>query len=414
HKGRGEGNLLDFTELPPTGDLYGGGDVIAEAEALWGSAWKMPHCQFLTGGSTQGLQTAFFAACHPGEEVLLDRASHRAVHNALALLDLHPHYLMRDGETPILPSDVENFLKTHQKVKTVCITSPTYYGVLSDIPKIAHAVHEHGGILLVDAAHGGHLPFLGANPFLGADLVVTSAHKTLPALGQSALLFSSERFGAEALRKAAAITGTSSPSYLIMASLDRARAHMEGQGKRDYEKTILSVQKLRETFPSLQGANLDPARFTLLCSDGFALQNALETQNIYPEMADKNHVVFICTCNDKQEDFDKLEVALQSPVSLPPRGPNALWAFGLNEPFLNPWCPSSQAGADEGVPRPIVALSPRAALFSPKEILPLSAAEGRISAVQIAPYPPGVPIVAPGEVISKKHLAYLARIGYNM
>ncbi|MEG0440969.1 MAG: aminotransferase class V-fold PLP-dependent enzyme, partial [Oscillospiraceae bacterium] len=223
HKGRGEGNLLDFTELPPTGDLYGGGDVIAEAEALWAAAWKMPHCQFLTGGSTQGLQTAFFAACHPGEEVLLDRASHRAVHNALALLDLHPHYLMRDGETPILPSDVENFLKTHEKVKTVCITSPTYYGVLSDIPEIAHVVHSHGGVLLVDAAHGAHLPFLGANPFLGADLVVTSAHKTLPALGQSALIFSSERFTVEALRKAAAITGTSSPSYLIMASLDRAR-----------------------------------------------------------------------------------------------------------------------------------------------------------------------------------------------
>ncbi|MEG0755155.1 MAG: aminotransferase class V-fold PLP-dependent enzyme, partial [Oscillospiraceae bacterium] len=355
HKGRGEGNLLDFTELPPTGDLYGGGDVIAEAEALWADAWKMPHCQFLTGGSTQGLQTAFFAACHPGEEVLLDRASHRAVHNALALLDLHPHYLMRDGETPILPSDVENFLKTHQKVKTVCITSPTYYGVLSDIPEIAHVVHEHGGILLVDAAHGGHLPFLVANPFLGADLVVTSAHKTLPALGQSALIFSSERFGAETLRKAAAITGTSSPSYLIMASLDRARAHMEGQGKRDYAKTILSVQKLRETFPSLQGANLDPARFTLLCSDGFALQNALEAQNIYPEMADQNHVVFICTCNDKPEDFETLTNALTAlvpPQESLPQGEGAQCAH---------W-------ADEGVPRPnvvpipTIALSPRAAL----------------------------------------------------
>ncbi|MEG1430709.1 MAG: amino acid decarboxylase, partial [Oscillospiraceae bacterium] len=128
--------------------------------------------------------------------------------------------------------------------------------------------------------------------------------------------------------------------------------------------------------------------------DGFALQNALEAQNIYPEMADQNHVVFICTCNDEQEDFEKLTKALQS---LP-----------LSE--------GAQCAhrAEEAVPIPTIALSPRAALFSPKEILSLSAAEGRISAVQIAPYPPGVPIVAPGEVISKKHLAYLARIGYNM
>ncbi|MEG0597585.1 MAG: amino acid decarboxylase, partial [Oscillospiraceae bacterium] len=267
------------------------------------------------------------------------------------------------------------------------------------------------GVLLVDAAHGAHLPFLGENPFLGADLVVTSAHKTLPALGQSALIFSSARFTAETLRKAAAITGTSSPSYLIMASLDRARAHMEGQGKRDYAKTILSVQKLRETFPSLQGANLDPARFTLLCSDGFALQNALEAQNIYPEMADQNHVVFICTCNDNLEDFEKLEVALQSPVSLP-QGEGAQCAHWADEGVPRPIV--AHTGAKEAVPTPTIALSPRLALFSPKETLSLSAAEGRISAVQIAPYPPGVPIVAPGEVISKKHLAYLARIGYNM
>ncbi|MEG2959712.1 MAG: hypothetical protein RR828_08255, partial [Oscillospiraceae bacterium] len=187
--------------------------------------------------------------------------------------------------------------------------------------------------------------------------------------------------------------------------LDRARAHMEGQGKRDYEKTILSVQKLRETFPSLQGANLDPARFTLLCSDGFALQNALEAQNIYPEMADQNHVVFICTCNDNLEDFEKLTKALQSlpPQESLPQGEGAQCAHWADEGVPRPNV--AQAGAKEAVPTPTIALSPRAALFSPKETLSLSAAEGRISAVQIAPYPPGVPIVAPGEVISKKHLA---------
>ncbi|MEG2421136.1 MAG: aminotransferase class V-fold PLP-dependent enzyme [Oscillospiraceae bacterium] len=393
---------LDLTELPPTGNLYVGGDAIAQAEALWASAWGMPHCQFLTGGSTQGLHAAFFAACRPGDRVLIDRACHKAVYTALALVDARPHYLLRNMETPISPSDVENFFATHPKVKTFCMVSPTYYGVLSDIPAIAAAVHAHGGTLVVDAAHGAHLPFLGENPFLGADLVVTSAHKTLPALGQGALLFSGGKFSPEDLRRAAAVTGTSSPSYLVLASLDLARGHMMEQGRGDYEKTIAQVQKLRDFFPSLRGKNLDPARFTLLCDDGFALQEALYAQNIYPEMADKRHVVFVCTESDKPKDFTALAKALQD--QSPP----------LSDPSRQTPDRGARPTPPPKVPAPVVTRTPRAGLFAPKERVPLPAAVGRISAQILAPYPPGVPVLAPGELISKKHLAYLTEIGYNI
>src|SRR5699024_2446886 len=136
-------STLDFTELPPTGDRYAGGDAIEAAEALWAKAFRMAHCLFLTGGATQGVQAALALACRPGDAVLLDRGSHRSAYNALALLDLRPVYLERPwlpqaGVTgPVSPQSVEQALKTRPEIKTVCITSPTYYGVLSDLPALA-------------------------------------------------------------------------------------------------------------------------------------------------------------------------------------------------------------------------------------------------------------------------------------
>ena len=187
-------SALDFTELPPTGDLFSGGDAIEAAEALWAKVFRMAHCLFLTGGATQGVQAALALACRPGDAVLLDRGSHRSAYNALALLDLRPVYLERPwlpqaGVTgPVSPQSVEQALKTRPDIKTVCITSPTYYGVLSDLPALAAVCRAHGAVLVVDGAHGAHLPFLGNFDLAAADLAVVSAHKTLPAPGQSALL----------------------------------------------------------------------------------------------------------------------------------------------------------------------------------------------------------------------------------
>ena len=314
---------IDFTELPPTGDLFSGGGAIGAAEALWAKVFHMASCLFLTGGSTQGVHAALALACKPGETVLLDRGSHRSAYNALALLDLKPVYLERpwlasEGITgPISPSSVAQALEEHPEAKTLCITSPTYYGVLSDLPALAELMHRRGGVLVVDGAHGAHLPFLGNDHLSAADLVVTSAHKTLPALGQSALLLAGERFPHAGLRRAASLYGSSSPSYPMMACLDLCRAWMEEEGAAAYRAALDAVA----------------------WGDG-------------------------------------------APLPPPPPPPEAV-------------------------------LTPRQALFSPRISLPLSAAEGRICAQQVAPYPPGVPIFAPGERICKKTIAYLKQIGYN-
>ena len=317
---------LDFTELPPTGDLFSPGGPIEAAEKLWAAAFGMSACLFLTGGSTQGLHTALTLACSVGGGVLVDRGCHRSVYHSMALLDLQPVYLPRpwlteEGVTgPISPQLVDNELKNHPDIKTVCITSPTYYGVLSDIFAIAQVVHAHGGTLVVDGAHGAHLPFLGLEAYGGADLVVCSAHKTLPAPGQTALLFSSGTYSLDDLRRAGSIYGSSSPSYPMMAALDLCRAALEDGGAAAYGAVAEEVAALRAELPALRprpDLALDPCRLVLSVRDGFGVKGALEGQGVYPEMADVGHVVFIATCADGAAEFARLRAALEG-LSLPP------------------------------------------------------------------------------------------------
>ena len=388
---------LDVTEVEPTGDLFSGGEPFDQAQALWARHFGMEDCLFLTGGSTLGLHAALALFCRPGDHVLIDRGCHRAVYNAMALLDLEPVYLPRPwraGEGiagPISPQDVENLLDSHPNIKTVCITSPTYSGVLSDVAELSHLIHARGGKLIVDGAHGAHLPFLGVDAFSGCDALICSAHKTLPALGQSALLFTNG-VDPRRVRQMTSVFGSSSPSYPMMISLDCARDYLEGEGAEEYRRVARRTAALRAAFPSLQEGELrlDPTRLTLTSPDGNALARALEGENIWPEMADSGHVVLILTAQDREEDLNRLEEALERHRDL------------LGAPPILPPPP---------LPQPACSL--REALFAPVERLPLSDCLGRVAAGQLAPYPPGVPVVAPGEVILEKELAYLKEIGYN-
>lgn len=388
---------LDVTELPPTGNLYTAGAPFDEAQRLWAELFGFEYCQFLTGGSTMGIHTGLALCARPGSRVLMDRNCHRAAFNALALLDLEPVYLERlwlESENligPVSPESVEKTLCQNPDIKTVCITSPTYAGVLSDVGEISRIVHAHGGKLFVDGAHGAHLPFLGLAPFSGADLVAVSAHKTLPAMGQSAFLFANG-FDPDLVRLRASVYGSSSPSYPMMASMDAARDWLLGEGAYEYRRTACRVIELRQYVPCLgEPLSLDPCRFTLKVQNGPAFTKALEERGVYPEMEDGGHVVFICTAQDDDGDFHRLGLALEE-----------------LRPLMGD-CPAIPAP-----PLPEQAVSPRQALFSPSGVRPLADCEGEIAAAQIAPYPPGVPVVAPGERITKKELAYLKEIGYNM
>ena len=389
---------LDVTELSSTGNLYTAGAPFDEARRLWAEVFGFEFCQFLTGGSTMGVHTGLALCTRPGSRVLIDRGCHRAVFHALALLDLEPVWLERPWLAdenlagPISLETVERQLSKNPDIKTVCITSPTYAGMLSDVGEISGVVHARGGKLFVDGAHGAHLPFLGLLPFSGADAVTVSAHKTLPAMGQSALLFTSG-FEPDRVRQLASVFGTSSPSYPMMASMDAARDWLlSGEGRAAYRRTACCVTELRQKFPSLGGDHaLDPCRLTLKVQDGPSFAKQLEKRGIYPEMEDGGHVVLICTAQDNGEDFLRLERILTELRA----------QMGGCPPIPAP-------------PLPQKILSPRQALFAPGKTRPLRDCEGEIAASQIAPYPPGVPVIAPGEQITKKELSYLKEIGYNM
>lgn len=396
---------IDYTEIPPTGNLYTGEGPIAEAEHLAAQCWGAAQAYFLTGGSSQGVKAGLALLCAPEDTILLDRNAHKSFFSAMALLDLAPVYLPAPT-----PEAVERALQAHPQIKTVCITSPTYYGRIAPVAEIAAVCKTHGARLLVDEAHGAHFPFVGLGPCAagrGAAVSISSAHKTLPALGSSALLFTDDSLAAEDVREKTALFGTSSPSYALMASIDWARAYLEGEGGAAYRRAAKAVAALREeingrgVFHALcekDGHPLDPTRLTVHTATGGlsgrdAARFLQEMCHIFPEMDDRDHVVFIVTGSDTAEDLNRLGRALEEMEALAdPKAPL-------------PPCPA--------VPEAQRVLPIRAALFSPRERKALRDCVGRVSAVSIAPYPPGVPVVAPGERIGAEILSYLRAIGYD-
>ncbi len=403
---------IDFTELPGTGNLYLADGPIHEAELSFARFAGAERCCFLTGGSTLGLYAMLAAAARPGERVLLDRGSHKAAYNACAVLGLEAEYLYAPLLSPfgiasgITPEALDAALEKG-RFRAVLVTSPTYYGICLPLRELAETAHRHGVLLLVDGAHGAHFPAVGLPSAcaLGADAEVCSAHKTLPALGQTALLYSSASLEAP-LRGAASVFGTSSPSYLLMASMDLGRDALEGADGVRYraaaEKTdALRRQLLQETpflplTPELAGRPLDPCRLTVCTAagglTGFEAEALLRGKHgVYCEMADDRNLVFILTCADTPADFDRLRGAL---AALPFSG------GGLLPP-------------PEETPRAQRILSLREAFFSPKEEVLQAEAEGAVCGGLFAPYPPGIPILAYGEKIEKIHLAYLRKKRYN-
>ncbi len=413
HHGRdllnlGDWTALDRTEHSVTGDLFQGGDAIEEAEQLWAKRWGAEGCLFLTGGSTQGNHTALHL-CGAGVTVLADRGIHRSLWNGMALLDMTPVCLERPWNEkeeitgPITRELVEQAWQAYPQARAVILTSPTYYGVISDIPGISAFCHEKGMKLIVDCAHGAHLPWIGLpTPCCqGADLTIISAHKELPAPGQTALLLYNG-VSPEAVRRAASIYGSSSPSYWMMAALDKTLEWMEGDnGYRTLVEELLPPfrQALAEETRFRPVKTGDPARLVISTAQtgytGFQAAERLEQLGIYVEMADLSHLVCITTCADDGAVFRRLLAALKEIDGAAPGG-------RPREVLPPPPAPPERV------------CSLRQAMFGPRERRSLAECRGRISAGQIAPYPPGVPVIAPGERIEKKHLAYLQKIGYNI
>ena len=382
---------LDLTELPDTGSLYDGGGPIEEAERLAAALFGTARTCLSAGGCTLCIQAMLRLAAPGGGKVLCSRAVHRSAVGAMALLGIEPVWAMSEDLIPAI--------EAVNGAKAVYVTSPNYYGQLLDIGAIAAACRRKNLPLLVDCAHGAHLFF--TNPKLhplaqGASMTADSAHKTLGVLtGGAWLNIGDARFAADA-KDAMALFGSTSPSFPVLASLDLCREWLEANADA-FPSLQERVERLRDFalsrgIPSAAGP-ADPTRLTLdTAAAGLSGTEAAErfrAAGVEPEYADSSCVVLIATPFNTGEDFLRLEKAIGLlPVGEPlPR-----------RPALPPLPPA-------GLPL-------REALLSPSRTVPLEKAVGKPAASIACPCPPGIPVVMPGELVTKETADFLRGYGF--
>lgn len=407
---------LDLTELPDTGSLYDGGDVIEAAERLAAAAFGARDTLFSAGGCTLCIQTMLALGVGAGGRVLMARTAHRSAVHAAVLLGLSPVWLWpRQDAAGVLPpdaADVEAALAQNDAIRAVYVTSPDYAGNLCDIPALASVCRRHNAALLVDNAHGSHLGAFGLHPLaLGADMTADSAHKTLPVLTGGAMLHIADTPRTAAITRQAAkaamgLFGSTSPSFPVLASLDLARDWWAREGIDAFRRTAERTAALRE-LAARQGVEAypgralrDPTRLTLdLSADGrsaVAAADWFRQRRCEPEYADDRYLVFILTPGNTAGDIARLQEALcalpDARLPLHTRG-----AFPLFAPDA----------------RPRAILSPRDAALSESEEVPMTAAAGRIAARTVCPCPPGVPAIVPGERFTPALTAALSDCGFT-
>ena len=406
---------IDFTETRATGDLYLGQGPIRDAEIAAARYFSAADCFFLTGGSSQGILAILATAVGRGGAVLLDRECHKSVCHACALLDITPYFVSApliepfavSGELPV--DAVERQLVEHPDIRAVLVTSPTYYGVRRALPALSDLCRAFGKQLLVDAAHGAHFPAVGlmTPTQQGADMAVLSMHKTLPCLGQGAVVLAGAGVDKHALRENTALFGTSSPSYPIMASIDLARAYIEGPGRAAYLRAAEACGDLRTYIARRTGFTplteddfpaLDPCRLTVCTAGtdttGHRLADMLWSEyGVACEMADERNAVFILTGADTSSSLYRLRRGLRR-------------VSGRRREDLPP-APAAPFPSAEQVMRV------REAWFAPSGRIAPAAAEGLICARPVTPYPPGVPLIWPGEKITRAHIELICERWYN-
>jgi lysine decarboxylase len=412
----------DLTGAVVAGDvpLYGGVDSIkhadrlladaeARAAALWGADW----CRFSVAGSTHGNQTFCLALGQPGQEVIITRTLHRSLLLGLVLAGLRPVWVRPEIDPgsglpgAVAVPTVRDALAAHPGACGVILGDPSYVGTTGDLAGHAQAAHEAGVPLVVDAAWAAYLGFHPDLPrhaiAAGADAMVTSAHKTLPAYTQGALLLArTDRLDAARLNRAFEATHTTSPAGSIVASIDAARALLARHGPQLCARLLRGVaaarRRLREVpgLDVLDGPGVDPAKLVVLLAGtgahGVAVEADLIAAGMPVEMGDRDTVIPIPAIADDEERLTAFTEALIASVERhrgAPRRPAATAAWTVE---------------------PQTVLSPREAFFAANETVTAEAAVGRVSAELVAPYPPGVPVLAPGELITAEALAALREV----
>lgn len=397
---------LDVTELADTDALCHPREAIFRSQSYAAKLYGAANAFYLVNGSSCGILSMIYAYFREGDCVLVDRGAHRSVHNAFALSGAHPIYLApqmeekREIPCGITAEQVRAALEKYPKIRGIIITSPNYYGCVSEVEEIARAAHEKGISLLVDEAHGAHFPFDKRFPTnairLGADAAVVSLHKSLPCPNQTALLLLREEKKAKEVAEAVNIFQTTSPSYVLLSYMEAALEFAEAHGR---EKTDWLLEQT-EAFANYRM----PDPFKLLLSfeeyglGGLEAEKVLrEKYGIYAELAEEKNVLLMCSWGNRAEDFKLLAQAI---AEICGRG-KRISTLAKTSAF-----PTQKRLFSEGA----VALSPRELRTHARKQILLSEAAGKICAASVTLFPPCVPILLPGEMITKEQTELLSAL----
>ena len=425
-RGRGNKGLVDFlgqqcveidvNSMKPLDNLCHPVSVIKEAEELAADAFGAAHAFFMVGGTTGAVQSMVFTACKRGDKIIMPRNVHKSAINALVLCGAVPVYIDPKVDTALgIPlgmeiEDVRKAVRENPDAKAILINNPSYYGICSDLQSIVNLAHENGMLALVDEAHGTHLYFGDNLPLngmaAGADMSAVSMHKSGGSLTQSSLLLIGEGVNEGYVSNIINLTQTTSASYLLLGSLDISRRNLALHGKESFAKVCEMASYARSEINEIEGYYafgselinggsvyaFDETKLVIntrgIGLTGIEVYDLLrEEYDIQMEFGDLSNVLAYISIGDRLQDIERLAGALDDIARLYSR-------------------PQENFFSAEYV-TPIVKATPQEAFYAEKIKLPLDETVGRICAESVMCYPPGIPILAPGEEITSEILEYI-------
>ena len=407
---------MDVNSMKPLDNLCHPVSVIREAEQLAAEAFGAANAFLMVGGTTSAVQSMVLSVAKRGEKIILPRNVHRSVMGAMVLCGAIPVYVNPECDNRLgIPlgmsvSAVEKAIRENPDAKAVLVNNPTYYGICSDLRTIVRLAHEHGMLCLADEAHGTHFYFGEGLPVsamaAGADMAAVSMHKSGGSLTQSSLLLTGPAMQEGHVRQIINLTQTTSGSYLLLSSLDISRRNLALRGKTDFERVLRLAEYAREEINAIGGYyafsrelingdsvyDFDVTKLSVNTLDvglaGIEVYDLLRDEyDIQIEFGDLGNILAYVSVGDRPREIERLVSALSE----------VRRRFGRSKADL-----MTQEYID-----PQVAVSPQDAFYAPKESLPLRETAGCVCSEFVMCYPPGIPILAPGERITDPILDYI-------
>ena len=399
---------LDTTEIDGTDNLHNAKEVIKNSQDKTAKIFNADKTIYLVNGTTCGIEAAIMATCNPKSKIIMNRDCHQSVINACILGDLEPIYIQTQicRKTNIIQGvNVEDVIKTidsNLDAKAIILTYPTYYGTTYDLKSICEYAHSKDMVVIIDEAHGAHLELSNRLPksaiIQGADIIVQSTHKTLPAFTQASMLhIKGNRVDEKKILSMLRFLESSSPSYLLLNSLELAVDIYEKHGQELMENLLNIIEEFKLKFKDRENIliynEMDKTKIFISLKDlgitGYNLDEILRRDyKIQVELSNYCGVLLICTIVNDKEDFYRLEKALED-LLLKIKEKNVL----------------EDTKYPESIPTKV--LNPREAFYSSKKTIKIEDSIGKISGEYIIPYPPGISLISPGEIITQEIIAYI-------